>query len=281
MLLTVAFLAFSLPPYLSFDPARSRVPVLLHYPWYYPMLVAHILFGSVALLTACLQVWPWLRRRYPAAHRLSGRLYVFAGALPASLAVLTVAPFGTWGANQRTANTMLALLWLATTLAGYRAARQRRFADHREWMIRSVALAFSIVANRAWSIVCILVFAPGALTQDGDIVASPEVAQAIGVSTWLSWVVNLLVAEWWLNRTRTRRRARAPQSAPPASPLSAELVAAGCPPSAEDVEFPQSSQQNVTSSPNRRDQPHSDSETSAEGMRSSRRRMLRALSVRR
>ena len=55
------------------------------------------------------------------------------------------------------------LLWVATTLAGYRAARQRRFADHREWMIRSFALAFSIVANRPWSIVCILVFAPEAL----------------------------------------------------------------------------------------------------------------------
>ncbi|MBD0324764.1 MAG: DUF2306 domain-containing protein [Aldersonia sp.] len=72
--------------------------------------MAHIFFGSVALLTACLQVWPWLRRRHPAVHWYSGRLYVFAGALPAGLAVLTVVPFGTWGANQRTANTMLALL---------------------------------------------------------------------------------------------------------------------------------------------------------------------------
>jgi len=31
--------------------------------------VAHILFGSVALVTACLQIWPWLRRTHPTVHR--------------------------------------------------------------------------------------------------------------------------------------------------------------------------------------------------------------------
>lgn len=159
-----------------------------------------------------MQVWPWLRQHHPAVHRWSGRVYVFAGALPAGIAILAVTPFRMWGANQRTANTLLALLWLATTVAGYRAVRRRRCAEHREWMIRSFALAFSIVANRAWSILCLLVFAPEALTADG-LVASADVAQTIGVATWLSWVVNLLVAEWWLHRTRFRRRAPASSAA--------------------------------------------------------------------
>lgn len=75
--LTVVFLAFTLPPYLGLDPSQSRVPI--HFPMHYPMLVAHIFFGSVALSTACLQVWKWLRQHYPAVHRWSGRLYVFAG----------------------------------------------------------------------------------------------------------------------------------------------------------------------------------------------------------
>ena len=58
---------------------------------------------------------------------------------------------------------MLGLLWLVTGLAGYRAARQRRFADHRRWMLRSVALTWSIVANRGWLVICLRLFAPGAL----------------------------------------------------------------------------------------------------------------------
>lgn len=203
-LLTVVFLAFSLPPYLSLDPSRSRLPVPPEYSWYYPMLVTHIFFGTVALVTACLQIWPWLRRRRPDVHRWSGRLYVFGGALPASLAVLTITPLGAQGPNQQAANTMLGLLWLGTTVAGWRAARRRRFAEHREWMIRSFALAFSIVANRLWVVVCIIVFALDEVPVDGA-PSPPDFAQAIGVATWLSWVVNLLIAEWWLHRTRHRR----------------------------------------------------------------------------
>jgi uncharacterized membrane protein YozB (DUF420 family) len=146
-LLTVAFLVFSLPPYTTLDPAHARLPAPVGVPWYYPALVAHIAFGSIALVTACLQLWPRLRARRPAAHRWSGRVYVFAGAIPGGLVVLTITGFGIWGANQRTANTLLAVLWLVTTVAGYRAARRRRFAEHREWMVRSTALAFSIVAT--------------------------------------------------------------------------------------------------------------------------------------
>lgn len=102
---------------------------------------------------------------------------------------------------------MLALLWLLMTAAGVLAARRRRFAEHREWMVRSAALGFSIVANRFWVVACIIVLAPDSVADaGGTLVPSPELAQAIGVSTWLSWVVNLLVAEWWLHRTRHRPR---------------------------------------------------------------------------
>ncbi|MCU1663703.1 MAG: hypothetical protein QOI36_2348 [Pseudonocardiales bacterium] len=206
-MLTVAFLAFALPPYLGLDPARTRLPMPEDAPWFYPALVAHIGFGSIALLTASLQVWPWLRRTHPTVHRWSGRAYLALGVLPGAVAVLAVAPFGvSGGLTGRVANTMLAVLWLGTALAGYRAARARRFAEHREWMVRSVALTFSIVANRAWSMLCIAVFAPEVMS--GGPFDEAALAQAVGVSMWLSWVVNLLVAEYWLHRTRHRRPAR-------------------------------------------------------------------------
>ncbi|MGH3907643.1 MAG: DUF2306 domain-containing protein [Pseudonocardiaceae bacterium] len=149
--LLVAFVAFSLPPYLTFDPSQSRLPATRDgFPLYYPLLVTHIFFGSVALLAGSLQVWPWFRQRYPAAHRMSGRVYIFGGVLPAGIAVLGVAPLSSTGFVSQVGNTMLALLWLPITIAGYRMARQRRFAEHREWMIRSFALTTSIVVNRLW-----------------------------------------------------------------------------------------------------------------------------------
>jgi hypothetical protein len=202
-LVTVAFLAYALPPYLGLDPAQARLAQPAGTPWFYPALVAHIGFGSIALLSATLQVWPWLRRAHPQVHRWSGRLYVFAGVLPASVAALGVAPFSaTGGAVAHVGNTLLALLWFGTTVAGLRAARARRYAEHREWMLRSTALAFSIVVNRVWTVVCLLVFAPSVFG-DGPVVEA-ELHQAVGAAAWLSWVLNLLLVEWWLQRTRRR-----------------------------------------------------------------------------
>jgi hypothetical protein len=205
-LLTVLFLAYALPPYLGLDPAQARLAQPEGTPWFYPALVAHIGFGSIALLAAVPQVWPWLRRQHPAVHRWSGRVYVFLGVLPASVAALGVAPFSaTGGAVAHVGNTLLDVLWFGTTVAGYRAARAHRYPEHREWMVRSTALAFSIVVNRVWTVVCLLVFAPSAFG-DGPVVEA-DLNQAVGLAAWSSWVVNLVLAELWLQHTR-RRAAR-------------------------------------------------------------------------
>ncbi len=90
-------------------------------------------------------------------------------------------------------NTILALLWLPITIADYRMARQRRFAEHREWMIRSFALTTSIVVNRLWLILLIIVLSPQVdTTFGGD--AEAMITVAASASVWLSWVVNLLIA---------------------------------------------------------------------------------------
>src|SRR5689334_7387553 len=77
ILAAIAFIAFSLPPYLTLDPGRSRIPPPEGIAFYYPLLVAHVLFATVAMLTCCLLIWTWFRERYPAAHRIIGRVYVF------------------------------------------------------------------------------------------------------------------------------------------------------------------------------------------------------------
>ncbi len=194
---TVAFLAYALPPYLGLDPGQARLPVDRH-PLFYPVLVTHIFAGSVLLLCGVLQLWPWLRNRHRRVHRWTGRLYVIM-AIPVGLGALFVAQFPSGGPTQQVANSFLAILILGTTLAGFRAVRQRRFADHREWMIRSFALAFSIVTNRVWLIAFLLIFAPG-----GTDPSDPVVQAAASPSAWASWVVNLLIAEWWILRRRRR-----------------------------------------------------------------------------
>jgi len=205
-IVSAAFVAFSLPPYLTFDPSQSRLPAYRDgFPLYYPLLVTHIIFGSVALLAGVMQVWPWFRGRYPAVHRLIGRVYVFGGVLPAGIAVLGVAPLSSTGFVSQVGNTLLALLWVPVTIAGYRMARQRRFVEHREWMIRSFALTTSIVVNRLWGLLFFLLLSPQLHTTFGGDTTAMFNAAA-GASVWVSWVVNLLVAEWWLQRGRAARR---------------------------------------------------------------------------
>lgn len=209
---TLAFLAYTLPAYVGLDPATSRSEIPPEYGWYYPALVTHIFFGTVAQLAALLQLWPWLRRHHPAVHRGVGRVYLAGGVLPAGLVVLTITPVNPHGPSTQVAATLLALLWLGTSLAGYRAARRRRYAEHREWMVRSIALTFAITADRVWLVVCFAVFTPGMFT--GGRVDEAALQGAISAALWLSIAGNLLVAQWWLDRTR--RGAPWSQTAPTA-----------------------------------------------------------------
>lgn len=77
------------------------------------------------------------------------------------------------------------ILWFATTVAAFIAIRRRRMQEHREWMIRSFALAFFFVTGG----VRLDVF---------------EGTSLYPLSVLLSWAPNWLVAEWWINRTRSR-----------------------------------------------------------------------------
>ena len=203
-LLVTAFLVFSLPPYLGLDPAQSRIPAPTG--WYYPALVTHIGIATVAMVTCALQIWPWLRQKYPAVHRRTGRVYVFAGAIPASIAGFTIALAAPFGPVAAVSNVLLATLWFGCTVQGYRMARARRFGEHRRWMIRSFALCMSIIGNRIWGVVWTMVLTPQLDTTFGG--SELALGQAIaGITTWTGWVLPLLAAEWWLGRGRRRAAA--------------------------------------------------------------------------
>ncbi|WP_410626323.1 DUF2306 domain-containing protein [Amycolatopsis sp. cmx-8-4] len=202
--LAFGFLAFRLPNYVGLDPSKSTAATRLDVPFYYPLLVTHIFFGSVAFVTAAIQVWPKLRNKYPKLHRVSGRIYVFGGALPAGIAILTITPLLTHGPGQKVGNAILGLLWLITTITGFRRARQGRIVEHREWMLRSFALAFSILASRFWLGPAILWLEPEVFTMGVDGPAAVQ-DQVSTLTSWVPWVVNLLIAEFFINRARYKK----------------------------------------------------------------------------
>ncbi|MCS7479820.1 DUF2306 domain-containing protein [Umezawaea endophytica] len=208
MLVAAAFLAFSVPPYLTFDPAASRLPPPPGNDFYHPLLVAHVLFGTVAMVTACFQIWPAFRTRHRRGHRITGRVYVFAGVLPAGLLGLYIGWHTAAGPSVRVANLVGSALWIAVTLIGLRAARQRRFGDHRRWMSRSFALSMSIILSRVITVVATIALTPQVNTTFGG---SNELMtySAASIGVWLSPLLLLLLTDWLLDRRKPGVRARA------------------------------------------------------------------------
>ncbi|MEM9380551.1 MAG: DUF2306 domain-containing protein [Planctomycetota bacterium] len=155
-------------------------------------LVDHVHFalGGVALLTGLVAIHPRVSSRRPRLHRNCGRIYAVA-VLGSGLAALLMATEAIGGPVAHAGFGALALLWLATTAAGVREARGRRFTRHRRWMVRSYALCLAAVTLR------VLLPTLAATLDDFE--------TAYRITAWGCWVPNLLLAEGWLARRPTGR----------------------------------------------------------------------------
>jgi uncharacterized membrane protein YozB (DUF420 family) len=193
-LVVAVFLAYSVPPYLTLDPAQSRVPAPPGFAAHYWLLGAHITFGTIAIVGVILQIWPWLRQNHPVAHRRIGRVYIFVGAIPAAVMAATIGAVSPFGPVIAAIDVVAALLWLGFTVAGWRAVRQRRFADHRKWMIRSFAMTMHTLMTRALSPFGFLLVMPR-ISDKTELILN-----AATVSGVLSVLSLLLLSQWWLDR---------------------------------------------------------------------------------
>ncbi|MFD7665273.1 DUF2306 domain-containing protein [Streptomyces sp. NPDC059788] len=196
---TLVVLCVALRAYVPPDMATSRIPP--RSTPHYVLLVCHIFTAAVAVVTGLAQFWPRLRARHPAAHRWAGRAYFFAGVFPSAVLAVPVVGFAPTGFSNQLSLAVLDVLWVVTGIAGYRAARQRRYADHRRWMIRNFALTLVAVASR----LCQPVFEHAVAAQLHDPVAyaGDRLAAAHDIATasaWFPLVLNLVVAEAWLRR---------------------------------------------------------------------------------
>jgi hypothetical protein len=105
-------------------------------------IAAHFATGAVLLLLGPVQLIGGVRRRWPAFHRWTGRLYVIAAGVAGLGGLLFIFAKGTIGGAPM--NLGFGLYGALVTLAAvetYRHARDRRLASHRAWAIRLFALA--------------------------------------------------------------------------------------------------------------------------------------------
>jgi uncharacterized membrane protein len=144
---------------------------------------AHFMGGAIALVAGAYQLNSRLRTRFIGVHRWLGRLYVLAVVIGGVAAfALALQSFG--GLTAQAGFGLLATCWMGSTLNAYHHIRRRNLSTHRSWMIRSYSLTLAAVTLR--------------LYLPASQLAGFPIAVAYPAISWLCWVPNLLIAEWFV-----------------------------------------------------------------------------------
>jgi uncharacterized membrane protein len=152
------------------------------HPGHIALLYLHIGGGTVMLLAGAAGLRIGLTRQGFRWHRAVGFTYLIGGTIGSASAL--VRSFDTQHTPGLSTGT-LALTWLAFTAMAWRAIRNRRIEQHREWMIRSYVVAWTFVFCRFYTRVV-----PSEL-QGGET-----------DMIWLTWVAPVLLTEIMLQWRR-------------------------------------------------------------------------------
>lgn len=148
---------------------------LVRHVGHVPLLYAHIATGAAMLLVGAAGLRIGLTRQGFRWHRMVGFTYITAGSIASvSALVRSLDTSHTPGISTGT----LAIVWMVFTAMAWRAIRNRRIDQHREWMIRSYVVAWTFVFCRFYTRVI-----PSSL-QGGET-----------DMIWLTWIAPVLLAE--------------------------------------------------------------------------------------
>lgn len=170
-------------------------------------VVLHIVASSLYSLVGIGQFVEAFRRRYRTWHRRMGWVLAMSG-LVAALSGLWM----TWtfprvkGDSDLLDGFRLAfgVAMVACLLMGLYEAKRRDFNHHSAWMIRAYAIGMGAGTQ-------VVLFVPWV-----TLVAPPD-ALVRALLLGAGWALNLVIAEWWIARSRCQktRRAAAPRNSVP------------------------------------------------------------------
>ena len=179
--LAQTLLGDSLPSADSYDGGFARRPGLT---------LLHIMPGLVFVILGPFQFVTTIRTKYINLHRWCGRLYVASGLLVGVTALILGIVIGFAGPTETSAVMFFSVLFLVFLGLAVLRIRRGEVSAHREWMIRAFALGLAVATMRP------MVGMLSALTG----LPFPEI---LGISFWLAFSLHLVLAELWVNLTRT------------------------------------------------------------------------------
>lgn len=155
---------------------------LVDHPIWRPAFYVHIFGGMLAIAIGPFQFIRAFRRKFMELHRILGKIYVGMILFIAGPTGFYMAFYANGGIYSSIGFICMSFLWIYTTWMAIVTIRKKQINEHIRWMVRSYAVTFAAVSLRLWVPVCSVL-----LELDHDFV--------IVLTAWISWLINLLVAE--------------------------------------------------------------------------------------
>lgn len=157
------------------------------FSFYLPALYGHIATSGIILLLGFVSLLQLVRNKWMAVHRLAGKIYVGLILFISAPCGLIMACCSTGGWGVKICFIALSILWWWFTKEAWKSIKAGNISTHQFFMWRSYALTLSAVTLR-WYSFLVAYF----LQWRGE-----EVYLWLA---WASWVPNLLLVEWWIQK---------------------------------------------------------------------------------
>ena len=150
---------------------------------YYPLAFKiHVYTSFFVLLAGFTQFSERIRKRYNKVHKTMGKFYVAVVLAFSSTSGFIIGIHANGGVFSKIAFVVLSLLWFWFTYRAYTSIRIGDLKAHKNFMIRSYALALSAISLRLFKWILVLLFEPAPM-------------DVYRIVAWLGWMANLAIAE--------------------------------------------------------------------------------------
>ncbi len=154
---------------------------------YLSIFYTHVYSAICCLIAGFTQFNSSILSKYKRLHKYMGYVYVLTVVFLAAPSGIYIGYYANGGWLAQFSFMLLGSLWLLFTIKAMIAIKDGQIKLHREFMLRSFALAFSAITLRLWKVILVYLFHP----------APMDVYQIIA---WLGWIPNLVVIEYLIRK---------------------------------------------------------------------------------
>lgn len=173
-------------PYFRFEHAAhflgTKTDAVLAKPQFQVAFYVHISSSWVVIFVGLWQFFPAFLRRWPALHRVLGKIYLGAILLLAAPSGWVLGMYANGGLSSKVSFALQSVVWWGLTWLAWREIRRHRHLPHVEMMLRSYAVTLAAMSLRTESWVMHYFF-------------DTKPIETYLTVVWLSWVGNLLLVE--------------------------------------------------------------------------------------